>query len=160
MTDRNEKGQYLTPPDNANVFDTVSGRGAALARWDKDRRDLKTAMIRFAANRMDKEPSEVTYEDALDYIVNDPQFQASQEGKTAAAKFIATRLGIGGGEPVQTIDNRQVTINYLYQTFLTDEDMARYLTQLQEDGLDEPTLAFIAAQVTGEAPYDIKIPLD
>ncbi len=115
-----DDGKFSIRPDGAApLFDQKSGRAAARKRWDAARARTEDAIVLYAnANNPDQE--EHTVEEAYDFVVRAPQFKASQEGKTAAAKFVSQMgdlLPAGGSDaPQQIVDNRSVTMTLNYTT--------------------------------------------
>ena len=92
----------IRPAGAAPLFDSESGRTAARRRWEKERENTERSIVAFASEELDRE---VNYEEAINYVVNLPQFQKALEGHTAAAKFVAQKLDIlpGGGNDGQNI---------------------------------------------------------
>ena len=111
MTDKRKDGQFLARPIGAApLFDSRSGAEASNKRWKAKEDRNKQMEIDFAEKETGRT---MTYDEAHEYVVLMPQFRASREGKTAAAKFIAQLTGETPDYVDAKIvtDARQVTVN-------------------------------------------------
>jgi len=146
----------IRPIGAAPLFDSDSGRAAARRRWEKERENTQRSIVAFVSETLEKE---VTLDEAINYVVNLPQFKKSMEGHTAAAKFIAQKLDVlpGGGEGNQNVDARQIHMN-VYQ--LGRPDALRFAEDLRDAG-KIAMAAMVEAQIEeGDGPFDIKIPIE
>ena len=145
----------IRPAGAAPLFDSNSGKAAARRRWDRERENTEKSVVAYASKLAGEE---VTLEEAINLVVNLPQFKKSMEGHTAAAKFVAQKLDVlpGGGE-AQQIDARSVSIN-VYQ--LDRPSATRYLEHLKSMGEDD-IAAVVEAQIgEGEGPFEIRVPVE
>ena len=154
-----DDGKFSIRPDGAApIFDSKSGRAAARKRWDAARARTEDAIVLYAnANNPDQEKH--TAEEAYDFVVRAPQFKASREGKTAAAKFVSQMgdlLPAGGMDKPQQVvnDNRRLMV----LNFNTKNAIA-YVDQLEENG--EPILAaLVKAQIDEDQDeHTIEVPV-
>ena len=146
----------IRPIGAAPLFDSDSGRAAARRRWEKERENTQRSIVAFVSETLEKE---VTLDEAINYVVNLPQFKKSMEGHTAAAKFIAQKLDVlpGGGEGNQNVDARQIHMN-VYQ--LGRPDALRFADDLREAG-KIAMAAMVEAQIEeGDGPFSIKVPIE
>jgi len=146
----------IRPIGAAPLFDSDSGRAAARRRWEKERENTQRSIVAFVSETLEKE---VTLDEAINYVVNLPQFKKSMEGHTAAAKFIAQKLDVlpGGGEGNQNVDARQIHMN-VYQ--LGRPDALRFADDLREAG-KIAMAAMVEAQIEeGDGPFSIKAPIE
>src|SRR3990167_2058592 len=146
----------IRPIGAAPLFDSDSGRAAARRRWEKERENTQRSIVAFVSETLEKE---VTLDEAINYVVNLPQFKKSMEGHTAAAKFIAQKLDVlpGGGEGNQNVDARQIHMN-VYQ--LGRPDALRFAEDLRDAG-KIAMAAMVEAQIEeGDGPFDIKVPIE
>ena len=146
----------IRPLGAAPLFDSDSGRAAARRRWEKERENTQRSIVAFVSETLEKE---VTLDEAINYVVNLPQFKKSMEGHTAAAKFIAQKLDVlpGGGEGNQNVDARQIHMN-VYQ--LGRPDALRFAEDLRDAG-KIAMAAMVEAQIEeGDGPFDIKVPIE
>ena len=146
----------IRPVGAAPLFDSDSGRAAARRRWEKERENTQRSIVAFVSETLEKE---VTLDEAINYVVNLPQFKKSMEGHTAAAKFIAQKLDVlpGGGEGNQNVDARQIHMN-VYQ--LGRPDALRFADDLREAG-KIAMAAMVEAQIEeGDGPFSIKVPIE
>jgi hypothetical protein len=145
----------IRPPGAAPLFDSRSGKAAARKRWDKERENTERAIIAFASEKLGHD---ISYEDAVNFVVNMPQFIKSMEGHTAAAKFVSQKLDLlpGGGQDPQ-VDARQVHVN-VYQ--LDRPGALQFADDLREAG-KLALAAVVEAQIEdGEGPFNIKVPIE
>ena len=153
-------GKFSERPEGAApLFNAESGISAAKKRWEAHRLATERAIIEFVEAQVG---STVSLEDAVAFVVTDPQFQASMKGKTAAAKFIAQNLDITPQpEPVQHLlqDNRQVNYNVFK---LSRERAVQYIEDQRSVG-NEKVALLVEAQIfneEGEGPFEIMVPLE
>ena len=145
----------IRPQGAAPLFDSASGKAAARRRWDKERENTEKSVVAYASELAGRD---VTLDEAINLVVNLPQFKKSMEGHTAAAKFVSQKLDVlpGGGE-AQQIDARQVHMN-VYQ--LVRPDALRFAEDLREAG-KIAMAAMVEAQIEeGDGPFDIKVPVE
>ena len=130
-----DDGKFSIRPDGAApLFDPKSGKAAARKRWDAARAAAENAIVVFA-NASNENQDNHTVEEAYDYVVRHPQFQASLEGKTAAAKFVSQMgdlLPAGGAEP--NAQGPQTVQQFNVYNFGTPEKAKEFANQLEEAG--------------------------
>ena len=146
----------IRPVGAAPLFDSESGRAAARRRWERERENTERSIVAFASEELDRE---VSYEEAINYVVNLPQFQKALEGHTAAAKFVAQKLDIlpGGDSDGQNIDARQVHVN-VYQ--LGRPQALRFAEDLRSAN-KIALAAMVETQIgEGDGPFDISVPAE
>lgn len=154
-------GKFIARPDGAApLFDSDSGRAAARKRWNAAREAAESAIVTFA-NANNKDNDEHTIQEAYDFVVRHPQFRASLEGKTAAAKFVSQMgdlLPMGGSDkPTVVEDNRQVHF-HIFE--LGRPEAMKYIEDLKADG-EEGVAAIVEAQIDdGEGPFKITVPIE
>lgn len=153
-------GKWTERPEGAaQLFDSESGRAAARKRWDKHREQTKYDLIEFVKKETGEE--EVSFEDAVNYTLNTPQFRAALDGKTAAAKLLYQIFDlVAQPEPQKQIvqDQRQV---HLLTVIMNDREAAdRYIEQLKSK--DPKIAAYVEAQIPTdeEGPYELEVPIN
>ena len=154
-------GKFIARPNGAApLFDSNSGKEAARKRWDAAREAAESAVVVFA-NANNDGNEDHTVQEAYDFVVRHPQFKASMEGKTAAAKFVSQMgdlLPAGGSDkPTVVEDNRQVH----FHIFELDRPSAmQYIQDLKAEG-EEGVAAIVEAQLSdGEGPFKITVPIE
>jgi hypothetical protein len=154
-------GKFIARPNGAApLFDSNSGKAAARKRWDAAREAAENAVVVFA-NAHNEDNDNHTVQEAYDFVVRQPQFKASMEGKTAAAKFVSQMgdlLPAGGSDkPTVVEDNRQVH----FHIFELDRETAlRYIEDLRNEG-EDGVAEIVKAQISdGEGPFKITVPIE
>ena len=153
-------GKFSERPEGAApLFNAESGRAAADKRWEAKRLARERALIGFVEAQIG---SPVSLEDAINFAITTPQFQAALKGKTAAAKFVSQLLDIlPQPAPVQHLlqDNRQVNYNVFK---LSRERAVQYIEDQRSVG-NEKLALLVEAQIyeeEGEGPFEILVPLE
>ena len=137
------------PDGAAPLFDSNSGALAANKRWEEKRNRDRQMMIEFAKGEL--KVSDISYEEAYEFVIMNPQFRASMSGKTAAAKFVAEQLGERPDhvDAKMVIDNRQVNFMSLRLTPTTA------LAYIEDQQNDNPQLAaLVEASIDFDANKD------
>ena len=111
---RDDDGRFTERPEGAaKLFDPESGRKAALQRWEDQKGRNQRALIETVAIRLDLDPEELDYNDALKLGLLGPLFlEAMIERKSAAIKLALQLLGEmpEGADAKVIIDKRQLHI--------------------------------------------------
>ena len=152
--DRNSDGKFaIRPSGAAPLFDSQSGSEAAVVRWEKHNELSRQAIIEYASGKL---KTTLSFEEAYEFVVSNPQFKASEAGKTAAAKFVREEVGLARVEGSQAgIDNRQVKIYNTYN-FESRPPALEYAEDLEAAG-DVKTAEQVRNQLIGDGPYEIKV---
>jgi hypothetical protein len=148
------------PEGAAPLFDSNSGKSAAKKRWDAAREASESALVAFANDSNPNNDSH-SLEEATDYVVRNPQFQASIEGKTAAAKFVSQQLDLlpaGGAEQAVVQDNRQL---HVHQFTLDRKSAIAYARDLEEDG-SKSLAKIVEAQIksSNDELIELTVPME
>ncbi|KKM72311.1 hypothetical protein LCGC14_1421850, partial [marine sediment metagenome] len=107
--DRDSKGRMTAPLKGAQLFTSKTGKDASDKRWEKHNENSRQAIIEYASGKVKQE---LSFAEAYEYVVSNPQFLASEAGKTAAAKFVREEVGLAAPEGTKqiTIDKRQINV--------------------------------------------------
>ncbi len=131
---KKNKGSFTERPEGAApLFDSESGRKAALQKSEAREIRNRTAMVEFAREKSGNE--EMTYEESFRFVVLFPQFMESRAGKTAASKLVAQMTGemLAGADAKVLIDKRQLHITNTI-SFDSPKDAQAYIEDQRSQG--------------------------
>ena len=137
MSEKRHKGGRFTerPEGAAPLFDPKSGRKAALKRWDDQRVRNQRMLVRTIAKRLEIDPEDLTYEEALEEGILGPLFiEAMIERKSAAIKLALQMLGEmpDGADAKVHIDKRQLTVKTI--SFESPQAAQSYIEDQRSQG--------------------------
>ncbi len=162
MTDeRNSDGTMKHPLVGANApFDSESGALAIGKRWEAQRERNKRSLVKYAADKIELDVSELAYEDALSYVLMDPLFQEAAAGHIAGIKLALQLLD----EMPDHVDAKVVTdarsVTIIVQSFDSMPELVSMMEELKEAGR-LVAAARIKEQIEDGSPLDsIEIPID
>ncbi len=136
-----DDGKFLTRPDNAApLFDSKSGKAAALKRWERTNKEKQatqqTLLIKHAADKLRIDVSEMTYEEALYSVLVNPMLIEASKGKTAAGKLALTLLGEMPDFADAKVVNTKQELN-VYNLTLTPKEALAYIEKDRPDKVIE-----------------------
>src|SRR3990167_2494063 len=153
MSDRNSSGQFLTRPDNAQVFDSGTGQQAARKRWDAYREATAEGVVAKARELFPDDDIQ-TPEQAWVKVAAAQYEHALKNPPSAKLIMQALDAVPRAGESV-TIDNRRVTVHMIPATGLV-ETLTDLADKFERD--DKPEVAaYIRAQIDYQSDYPQRI---
>ena len=156
---RTSSGEFaIRPVGAAPLFDTESGKQAALKRWEELKARNKLLVIKNVAEELGVEPGSLTYDEAFDHAMLKPLVKKSMKEHVAAIKLLAQLTGeLPDNIDAKVVsDQRQVHVS----VYNMDHDTAE---QFRNDLLaagEMAVAAIVEQQMVGNSPYRIEVPIN